>query len=93
MQAGAGDAQRVQHLRAVVIGDDRAERRRALVDRDAQVAVDFQHFDLDDARTRALAHLAGGLPSFFARTYCAAIVAWPTNGTGWRGVKNFSCMS
>jgi len=24
---------------------------------------------------------------------CAAIVAWPTKGTGWRGVKYFTCMS
>ena len=61
VQARAGDAERVQHLAAVMIRQDRAERRRVLSDADAQVAVDFRHLDLDDAGAGALAQLAARL--------------------------------
>ena len=49
VQARARDAERVQHLATMMVGQDRAERRRILRDADAQVAGDFGHFDLDDA--------------------------------------------
>ena len=44
-----------------MVRQDRAERRRILRDADAQIAVDFRHFDLDDAGGSALAQLAARL--------------------------------
>ena len=44
-----------------MVRQDRAQRRRILRDADAQIAIDFRHFDLDDARSSALAQLASRL--------------------------------
>ena len=45
----------------MMIGNHRTERWRILGDGHTQIAVDFRHFDFDDAGAGALAQLAGGL--------------------------------